>query len=156
LEQVLNFNQVLVPTLLAWLCCQLSKPLFSWIFQGRFELARIFDPGGMPSSHTAAVVAVTTIVGLVEGVASTLFAVSMVFSAIVIYDATGVRRSAGRHAEAINQIFRELVSGKLVRADILRHELEEVLGHNWLEVVVGAVIGGALSVIFFALLYPAG
>ena len=93
--------------------------------------------GGMPSSHTALVVSVTTTIALVQGMNSMLFDVAAVFSSIVMYDATGLRQAAGRQAALVNKIMDELWEEHTVRES----RLKELLGHTRLEVVGGAIYG---------------
>jgi acid phosphatase family membrane protein YuiD len=95
------------------------------------------ETGGMPSSHAAAVSALTTSVGLQTGFNSTLFAVCLYFSLIVMYDAAGLRRAAGRQAVILNRLMTE--HWKESEAD--RHRLMELLGHTPFEVFVGALLG---------------
>ena len=93
--------------------------------------------GGMPSSHSALVAAAAHSIGLNLGFSSPLFTVSFVLAIIVIYDATGIRRQAGKHAVIINQMIRELTSGHPLKQEQLR----EVLGHTPLEAVAGTILG---------------
>jgi hypothetical protein len=91
----------------------------------------------MPSSHSALVISVTHAIGLFEGYDSPLFAVGVAFCMVVIYDATGIRRQAGKHAELINAMIRDLASGHPLKQEQLR----EVLGHSPLEVLGGIILG---------------
>lgn len=107
-----------------------------------------FSTGGMPSSHSAAVTALTTAIGLVEGVASSLFAVSCIFSVITMYDASGIRRHAGVHARVLNQLMKDLQKifeeKKLLNkkdSKETREDLKELLGHEPIEVFFGAITG---------------
>ena len=130
-------NEVLQAAFLAWLVAQVMKALLFWLESRRFSVERLLGAGGMPSSHSALVVALLTGVGLREGWSSTLFAVTFVFAAIVMYDAAGVRRAAGKQARAINRIVTELAANKPVREE----HLKELLGHTPFEVIVGAIMG---------------
>ena len=100
--------------------------------------------GGMPSSHTALVVGLATAVGKKAGVNSELFAIVVVFTLVVMYDATGVRQAAGKHAKAINRIVRQL----RVEHTIDDISLKELLGHTQLEVIAGAVLGFVVGCFF--------
>jgi len=91
----------------------------------------------MPSSHAAAVAALSTAVGLSEGFSSTLFAVTLYFSAVIMYDAAGLRRAAGRQAAILNR----LIDEHFLHAETDTHRLMEVLGHTPFEVAVGAALG---------------
>jgi acid phosphatase family membrane protein YuiD len=115
---------------------QLYKGLTAWAQTGRPNIRRFVETGGMPSAHSAAVAALTTSVGVDAGVLSTLFGVTLFFSLIVMYDAAGLRRAAGRQAALLNRIMAE----KEGRAEA-EHELFELLGHTPLEVLVGALLG---------------
>ncbi len=101
--------------------------------------------GGMPSSHTAGVIALTTSVALIEGISSMLFAVSLGFSLIVMQDASGIRRAAGKTAATLNRLVDEFVQKN--------HEvkpytvLKELLGHTPLEVFCGMILGIVVPVI---------
>ncbi|NLY54768.1 MAG: divergent PAP2 family protein [Firmicutes bacterium] len=142
-ESFLNIahNEVLQAAFLAWLIAQGAKTLLAWHATGRFSLERLVGSGGMPSSHSALVVALTTGVGLREGWGSTLTAITVVFSAIVMYDAAGVRRAAGKQARVLNKIVSELAANKPVREE----RLKELLGHTPFEVIVGALLGVAVA-----------
>jgi acid phosphatase family membrane protein YuiD len=99
--------------------------------------------GGMPSSHSATVVAMATIIGLHDGIGSGLFALSALFALIVMYDAMKVRRSSGEQGEAIRELIKEQKSKvKLPRA---------AKGHTPMEVIAGASLGFVVGVIVFLL-----
>jgi acid phosphatase family membrane protein YuiD len=104
----------------------------------------MFDSGGMPSSHTSLVVGLTTAIGYQYGLGSTMFPLSLAFSLIVMYDAAGVRRHAGKQAEVLNRILDDMFHGE----SISEKKLKEVLGHSPLQVLAGAVLG-----VFIAVLY---
>ena len=91
--QLIHNRYIVVPFLL-WIAVQSSKVIIELIVTGKFNFKRIMGAGGMPSSHTAIVVSLTTLVGKHEGVGSAIFAVCLIFSLVVMYDATGVRRAA--------------------------------------------------------------
>ena len=103
----------------------------------RLDLRSFVSSGGMPSSHTALVVALTTRVGLIEGIDSTFFAISLVFSLIVMYDAAGVRRAVGIQAQKLN----ELLDNFYDTHRINNRKLREILGHTPLEVLGGLILG---------------
>lgn len=104
----------------------------------------LWRTGGMPSSHSALVVALTTSIALVEGTDSSIFTVSLFFSLIVIRDALGVRRAAGMQARAINAIQRDLEK----RVKITPHPVKEVQGHTFPQVLVGGLLGFFLALAF--------
>lgn len=116
---------------------QLSKVLTFLLREKKINVRRFVETGGMPSSHAASVMALSTCVGLREGFGSVLFGVVLYFSLIVMYDAAGLRRAAGRQATLINRILYEHLQLTGPPAERLR----ELLGHTPIEVLVGALIG---------------
>jgi acid phosphatase family membrane protein YuiD len=102
-----------------------------------WNLRRFVETGGMPSSHAASVASLSTMVGLRDGFTSTLFCVTLFFSLIVMYDAAGLRRAAGRHAMVLNRLIDEHFRNPEAGAQ----RLMELLGHTPLEVLVGALLG---------------
>ena len=128
---------------------QLSKVLTFLVREKKINVRRLVETGGMPSSHAASVMALSTCVGLREGFGSVLFSVVLFFSLIVMYDAAGLRRAAGRQASLINRILYEHLQLPGPPAERLR----ELLGHTPIEVLVGALIGVLFS---FAIYKPPG
>ena len=122
---------------------QLWKGLAFWLKHRRLNFRAFVQTGGMPSSHAASTAALSTAVGIEEGVLSTLFGVTLFFSLIVMYDAAGLRRAAGHQARLLNKI----VAGHEDRA-LRQHQLFESLGHTPFEVLVGAVLGVAAAVVW--------
>lgn len=129
-------NQVLMSAVAAWTVAQFSKILRD-LLRGDFRWERITGAGGMPSSHAAMVVATAVSSGLTAGFDSPFFAIAFVLSGIVMYDAAGVRRHAGRHARTLNRIIQEMKTGSPLKT--LR--LKELIGHSPMEVLVGALQG---------------
>lgn len=127
----------LVPPLAAWLIAQIFKVLLTSFRQRRLNLRVLAETGGMPSSHSAIVMGLTSAVGRINGVASDIFAVALILSLVVMYDAAGVRRAAGRQAAVLNRLVEDLVHMRGIQEDRLR----ELLGHTPIEVLVGAAIG---------------
>lgn len=126
---------------------QLWKGLAFWLRHRRLNFRRFVQTGGMPSSHSASVAALTTAVALEEGTLSTLFGVTLFFSLIVMYDAAGLRRAAGHQARLLNKI----VAGHEDTA-LRKQQLMESLGHTPLEVLVGASIGVAAAILWHRVL----
>lgn len=124
---------------------QLYKFLFEWILRRDFDLRVLARSGGMPSSHSAMVTSLVSAVGHRSGTHSDAFALSVIFAVIVMYDATGVRQAAGKQAKVLNQIIRELFTGQPV-SDV---ELKELIGHTFVEVFVGAMLGIGYTVLWF-------
>jgi acid phosphatase family membrane protein YuiD len=134
-------NPVLISALLAWSIAQVAKLPVEYIRTRRWNWVLLFRVGGMPSSHSALVAAGAHAVGLMQGFNSPLYALGVILAMIVIYDATGIRRQAGLHAEIINAIVQDLVEGHPLREEKLR----EVLGHSPGEALVGLLLGLATA-----------
>jgi uncharacterized protein len=124
---------------------QLSKVLTFLLREKKINVRRFVETGGMPSSHAASVSALSTCVGLREGVGSVLFNVVLFFSLVVMYDAAGLRRAAGRQATLLNRILYEHIQLPGPPYERLR----ELLGHTPLEVLVGAIIGVLFSIAIY-------
>ena len=130
-------NKYLYIPFLVWLCIQIFKVIYELITTKKFNFRRIIGAGGMPSSHSAVVTTQATRLGKYEGYDTTIFAMSVVFALIVMYDAAGVRRAAGEQAHLLNRI---VETPELSSVDV-QERLVEVLGHTPLQVLVGATIG---------------
>lgn len=141
-------NQIMLCALLSWFIAQVLKIPTCLITEKRLDWKRILGSGGMPSSHTSFVVALTIMVGAVEGFGSALFAVSFTLAAIVMYDATGVRRETGTQAQVINEILRNVfIDGKPISED----NLKELVGHKPIEVAAGFILGVIVALCFILL-----
>ncbi len=149
LSEILLFNPILLAALTAWSIAQILKVLIEFILLKRWNWALLFQAGGMPSSHSAMVSAMALSIGLYMGFDLPVFAVASILAMIVIYDATGIRREAGRQAVLINTIIEEIAKGKLAQ----HKRLKEVLGHTPGEAFMGTLLGLAISVIFW-ILFP--
>lgn len=134
-------NQALVAGVVGLTLAQLIKFITVLVRQGRIDIRTLVTTGGMPSSHTALVMGLTTTVGLLEGVHSVMFDVSLVFAFIVMYDAAGVRQAAGRQAKVLNKIVEDLQHSLSFRES----HLKELLGHTPREVIGGAILGVAVA-----------
>lgn len=152
-----EYNYVLTAAVIGWCSAQVIKTLLNFIQTKRFHAERLFGAGGMPSSHSAMVCSATVSMCRKCGVGSPEFALMFVLAMIVMYDAMGVRRSAGLHAREINRINR-IFAVKGIKAaeeaekqqsEKKKKELKEYLGHTPLE-----VLGGALLGILIAMLTP--
>jgi acid phosphatase family membrane protein YuiD len=130
-------NPVLIAALVAWGLAQIIKVPLDYLRHKSWDWALLLRAGGMPSSHAALVAACAHSTGLFHGFDTPLFAIAAVVAMIVIYDATGIRRQAGKHAEIINSIIRDLAHGHPLREEQLR----EVLGHTPLEALGGTIFG---------------
>ena len=132
-------NGVLLTALIATAAAQILKVLLVIVTERRLALGRLLETGGMPSSHTAAVTALATSLGLRFGWGSPQFAIAAVFGSIVMYDATGIRRAAGVQAELINDLVQELAH--LFDEGFQPQALKTLLGHTYPQVLVGALVG---------------
>ena len=135
----------LVPPIVAWSIAQVTKVAYMSFRQRRLNLRVLAEMGGMPSSHSAIVMGLTTGIGRIDGLASPLFAIALIFSFVVMYDAAGVRRAAGRQAAILNRLVEDLVAMRGIREERLR----ELLGHTPVEVIVGAALGILVGLIPF-------
>ena len=138
-----QFRYLIVP-ILTWLGIQSFKVIWDLVATHKFNFKRILGAGGMPSSHTAVVIALTTMIGRSNGTDSPIFALALIFSFVVMYDAAGVRRAAGKQAKMLNKIAE---TPGLTGLE-MQEKLVEVLGHTPMQVVVGAIIGIIVGLIF--------
>ncbi len=130
-------SQPLILALGSSLAAQLTKFLVALGRDGRVNFKRLVELGGMPSAHSASVAALSTGVALEQGISSPLFGVTAFYSLMTMYDAAGIRRSAGRQAEVLNRIVDDLQMSGRVREE----RLLELLGHTPFEVLAGAALG---------------
>lgn len=138
-------NRVLLVSLAASLLAQSSK-FFTRMIQGQdWQWQTLFETGGMPSSHSALVSALAVGIGRTQGWDTPIFAIATVFAVIVMYDAMGIRRAAGKQAKLLNQIVFEIFSED--RAGEI-DPLKELLGHTPIQVVVGSLLGITLMWFF--------
>lgn len=143
-EQI-SHNEVLITAILGWFVAQALKVIFILLKEKRWDFRRFVGSGGMPSSHSSFVTSTSTIVGLEMGFSSPLFAICVVISCVVMYDAAGVRRAAGMQAQILNQ----MVENWDEPAEIQGKRLKELLGHTPFEVIAGAVLGIAIALILY-------
>jgi acid phosphatase family membrane protein YuiD len=143
---------LIVPTV-AWLIAQLLKATIDAAVNKTFRLSRLFGDGGMPSGHSATVMSLATIVGLTDGFDSITFAIAMVFAIVVMHDAIGVRREAGKQARMILSMV-EVLGDYLAETDkkIKDEKLKVLVGHTPLQVICGALLGFVIAVLYFYLL----
>lgn len=137
-------NRFLIVPVITWFCIQVFKVVWDLVTTKKFNFKRILGAGGMPSSHTAIVVSLSVLIGREYGFDSAIFALSMIFSFIVMYDAAGVRRAAGKQARLLNKI----VETPGLSDIEVQERLVEVLGHTPFQVIVGAIIGIIVGSIF--------
>ena len=138
-------NYVLISAVFGWMFAQFFK-IFSGLFNDKkIHIRRMFSNGGMPSSHSATVLALCTACGIKEGLGSAAFAISAVLAIIVMNDAFGVRYETGEQAKIINRIVKEIFSGK---GEEINTGLKELVGHTPFQVLVGAILGVIIAVVY--------
>lgn len=137
-------NQALITALIAWFIAQVLKPPLEYLRRGKWNWSYLISSGGMPSSHSALMVGATTGIGLHDGFDTGLFALAVAITMVVVYDAAGVRRQAGMHAQKINILIEELLAGHPVSEE----QLKEVIGHTPMEVSGGVLLGIAVGIIY--------
>lgn len=143
---ILFGNRLLDIALVSCFAAQFYK-VFSPMIKGeKIQWARLIQTGGMPSSHASTVVSLATGVWLLKGTVSIEFAIAMVFSSIVLYDATGIRRQAGKHAKALNKLVESIE--KRDGIEIISEEFKEFLGHTPVEVFWGSILGIVIGILF--------
>lgn len=130
-------NRVFVAGFWAWFAAQFLKIFTKRYKKGVWDLRAMVDSGGMPSSHSSLCAGITAAIAVQQGFGSPLFAACLCFSVIVMYDAMGVRRHAGKQAEVLNKVIDELLDDHPVG----EVKLKEVLGHTPRQVVCGALLG---------------
>jgi acid phosphatase family membrane protein YuiD len=131
------YNYVLIAALIAWGIAQVIKVPIEYLQTHEWNWSLFIQAGGMPSSHSALIVGITHGIGLSMGFDTPLFALAFAMCMVIIYDATGIRRQAGKHAELINAMINDLASGNPLKQEQLR----EVLGHTPLQVLAGIALG---------------
>lgn len=139
-------NQILVTSVIAWLCSQVLKTIIHLIVNKQLVWERLLGDGGMPSSHSATVTAAAATTGLLYGWDSPLFAIAALLALIVMHDAMGVRQETGKQAKVINSMLDLFDS--MGRGDLTPDEtLKEFVGHTRRQVYMGALLGGLIAFI---------
>ena len=140
--EIINNKFIYVPVLL-WFSIQCFKVIWDLVKTKKFNFKRVLGAGGMPSSHAAVVCSLATLVGKTCGFSSPEFGIAFILAIVVMYDAAGVRRAAGKQAKLLNKI----VETPGLSALQVQERLVEVLGHSPLEVFVGASLGVIVGVL---------
>lgn len=143
IQTIIQNKFIYIPVLL-WLIIQTEKVIVDLIKNKRFNFKRVFGAGGMPSSHSAIVTSLAVLIGKEYGFDSGIFAISVIFAFIVMYDAAGVRRAAGKQAALLNKI----IETPGLKFEQVQEKLVEVLGHTPFQVFVGALLGIMVGLIF--------
>ena len=138
--RALFMNEAFWLAFFAWVLSGIVKVLVTLVTDKKLLIERMIGTGGMPSTHTAPVIGLTTAVALIYGLDHPYFAFGLLLSFIVMYDAANLRQEAGKHAEAINLLFEELISGGGIRREKWQ-KMTELLGHTWKEIAAGGLIG---------------
>ena len=139
----MEYRYLIVP-FATWFFIQLFKLIYDLVTTRKFNFKRILGAGGMPSSHSAVVISLATMIGKSQGIDSPIFGLSIIFAFVVMYDAAGVRRAAGKQAKLLNKI----VQTPGMTGVEVTERLQEVLGHTPTQVFVGALIGLIVGMIF--------
>ena len=133
-------NHLLINALIAWVTAQCLKGIICCILTHTLTLRQFLADGGMPSGHSATVTALTVTAGLEYGINSPVFAISVILAVVVMHDAMGIRLEAGKHAQALNELW------ELVNSDAAPdRKMKEVLGHTPLQVLFGGLLGMAIA-----------
>ena len=130
-------NPVLIAAVMGWFIAQVLKTIIHLMITKELVWERMVGSGGMPSSHSAVVTTLAAMIGKSQGYDTPIFAISVIFAMVVMYDAAGVRRAAGKQASLLNK----LVQTPGLSGIEVQEKLVEVLGHTPLQVFVGAAIG---------------
>ncbi|HEX6487673.1 MAG TPA: divergent PAP2 family protein [Candidatus Dormibacteraeota bacterium] len=134
----------IAPALAAWAVAQVTKLVFYSYRRRRVDFRVLASMGGFPSSHSAMVIGLTTAIGRLNGLSSPLFALALIFSLVVMYDAAGVRRAAGQQAAVLNRMIDDFFQHR----GLGEHRMRELLGHTPVEVFAGAAVGVAAGFAF--------
>ena len=150
-----NFYPI-VSALVANILAQVLKPFFYYLKTGEKNLGMIFESGGFPSSHTALVIGLTLALGYQSGFSSQYFFISLVFSLTVIYDAANVRYYAGQNNKITKQLIQdiEILTQTTLENPIYRQKIKEVLGHKWVEVIGGFLLGFITASLLYFMRVP--
>ena len=149
LMKALNWNYVLVTALISSFLAQMTKVIINIIVLGKFIPERLWGAGGMPSAHSATVCAMLVATGRYCGTGSTEFALALVVSVIVMYDAMGVRRETGEQAKVLNKMIEQWIDVTEKNAPFLQNmHLKEMVGHTPLQVLAGFVVGCVVGALY--------
>ncbi len=133
----INEYKYLIIPIITWFGIQTYKVIYELVKTKKLNFKRIMGAGGMPSSHSAIVTSLATLIGRHEGIETASFGVATIVACVVMYDAAGVRRAAGKQAKLLNKI----VETPGLSGIQVTEKLVEVLGHSPIQVIVGAIIG---------------
>lgn len=147
------FNFPLVTSVIAIILGQLIKFPAHYFLHKEYRPSILLSTGGMPSSHSAAVTALLISIGIEKGIYTTEFAIAFVLAGVVIHDAMGIRREAGKHATILNKMGEDiqylLGTVKDGKEKVKYQKFKELLGHEPIEAVFGIILGIVISVVFY-------
>lgn len=148
LLEIINNGALVVPTI-AWLVAQVLKAIIDAAVNKSFSVSRLFGDGGMPSGHSATVMSLATVIGIQNGFGSPIFAVAMIFAIVVMHDALGVRRETGKQAKVILSML-DVINEYFSEKDntIKNEKLKVLVGHTPLQVVLGALLGVGIALLY--------
>jgi len=138
-------NKTITVPVFAWFIAQFLKVINVIVVERKLDFTRFIGSGGMPSSHSSFIVSLSTVVGKINGVSSVEFGISVAVAAIVMYDAAGVRRAAGKQAKVLNKL---IFSQKEEDRKNFDENLKELIGHSPFEVFMGALLGILMGLCF--------
>ncbi|MDO8747542.1 MAG: divergent PAP2 family protein [Candidatus Omnitrophota bacterium] len=147
-ETFINFfmkNHILSVTIMAWIFTQTVKVTLGVIREKKFNFRWLIGTGGMPSSHAAGATSLALSSGLELGFSSPIFALAFVFAIVTMFDAQGVRRSAGEQAEILNKILEDIY----FQGKIKEGKVRELLGHTPIQVLAGSIIGALIAIALY-------
>lgn len=142
-------NRALICSFLGWFAAQFLKVIFVLLSEKKLDFKRFVGTGGMPSSHSSFVMSLTSFTGLAEGFDSSEFAICCVLAFVVMYDAAGIRRAAGKQAEILNKI----LENRNEPLEIKTKRLKELLGHTPFEVIAGAAVGIIVALVCYFVIF---
>ncbi len=141
----LGRNRIFIATISSWFAAQVLKVVIGVMRDKRFNFKWLISSGGMPSSHVALSMCLTTSIGLYYGFDSGLFAMALGFAGITMFDAQGIRWHSGKQAQALNKIMDDLYAHK----GIQEAPLKQLIGHTPVEVYAGGALGIFMAIIFY-------
>lgn len=130
-------NEVFVVAFIAWFIAQALKVILTLIKDRKLDISRMVGSGGMPSSHSSSVMGMSTAIGIINGYDSPIFGFALIISFVVMYDASGVRRSVGKQAIILNKMILDFYENHHIKEG----RLKELVGHTPYEVLAGATLG---------------
>ena len=141
-------NRYVIVPLAAWIIAQIAKMFINLLVNKELRFERLWGDGGMPSCHSAIVSSLMVTCGLGNGFDSDIFAVSFILAVMLIHDADGVRREAGKQAVTLKKMD-NIVNGEIADPDehIRTEKLKELVGHTPLQVAIGCIFGIAVAIV---------